>query len=114
MTAKEIHPLSRKISQAVYDKYGIILTVGIYAQNESDPEIKCIRKDLYELVKQFPTIKQIHGFYVDIDLKMITFDIIVDFKDEDADGVRKQLIERMSAMHPNYQYFVILDDDYSD
>ena len=114
LTAKEIHPLSRKISQAVYEKYGIILTVGIYAQNESNPEIKCIRKDLYELVKQFPSIKQIHGFYVDIDLKMITFDIIVDFKDEDAEGVKNSLIEKMSALHPDYQYSIILDDDFSD
>ena len=114
LTAKEIHPLSRKIIQAVYDKFGIILTVGIYAQNESEPEIKQIRKDLYALVKEYPTIKQVHGFYVDIDLKMITFDIIVDFKDDDAEGIKKSLIEKMSAIHPDYQYYVILDDDFSD
>ena len=114
LTAKEIHPLSRKISQAVYEKYGIILTVGIYAQNESNPEIKCIRKDLYNLIRQYESIKQVHGFYVDVDLKMITFDIIVDFKDDNAEGIKNELIEKMSAMHPNYQYYVILDDDYSD
>lgn len=114
LTAKEIHPLSRKIMQAVYEKYGIILTVGIYATNESNPEIKQIRKDLYELIKQYPTIKQTHGFYVDVELKMVSFDIIVDFKDENAEGIRKELVEKMSAMHPDYQYYVILDDDYSD
>ena len=114
LTAKEIHPLTRKISQAVFEKYGIILTVGIYAANESNPEIKCIRKDLYDLVKQYPSIKQIHGFYTDLDLKAISFDIIVDFKDDNAEGIKNELISKISSMHPDYKYYVILDDDFSD
>ena len=114
LTAKEIHPLSRKIILAVYEKFGIILTVGIYATNESNPEVKQIRKDLHELVKEYPTIKQTHGFYVDIESKTISFDIIVDFKDENAEGIKKELIEKMSAMHPGYHCVVILDDDFSD
>ena len=35
LTAKEIHPLTRKISTAAYVKYGVILTVGIYASRSS-------------------------------------------------------------------------------
>ena len=114
ITAKELHPLTRKISQAVYEKFGTILTIGIYATNESVPEVKQIRTDLYQLVKNYPSITQVHGFYVDLDTKVVSFDIIVDFKDEDAEKTKNDLIEKIKEKHPDYQYFVILDDDISD
>ena len=114
LTAKEIHPLTREISMAVFQKYGMILTVGVYAANESVPEIKCIRNDLYELVKKNQNIKQIHGFYVDIAVKTVTFDLIIDFKCEKPDEIKNSLVEEISKLHPDYQYQVILDDDFSD
>ena len=114
LTAKEIHPLTRKISQAVYEKFGTILTVGIYATNESNPEIKQIRKDLYELVKNYPTIQQIHGFYVDIETKIITFDIIVDYQDEDMEKTKNELLKAIKNKHPEYNYYAILDNDFAD
>ena len=114
LTAKEIHPLTRKITMAVYEKYGTILTVGIYATNESVPEVREIRKDLYTLVKEFTSINQIHGFYVDVETNTVTFDLIIDFKEEKPEEVKNELIRRIKEKHPNYQYYVILDDDFAD
>ena len=114
ITAKEIHPLTRKITQAVYEKFGAIITVGIYATNESVPEIKQIRTDLYALIREYPSIRQIHGFYVDIDTKIVTFDLIIDFKEENVEGVKNSVIERIKALHPDYEYNIILDDDFTD
>ena len=114
ITAKELHPLTRKITMAIYEKYGAIVTVGIYATNESVPEIKQIRSDLYALIKEYPTIKQIHGFYVDIDTKIVTFDLIIDFKEEKVDEIKQSLIDRISKLHPDYLYNVVLDDDFAD
>lgn len=114
LTAKEIHPLTRKISTRIYEKFGVILTVGIYATNESVPEVKEIRKDLYDLVKKYQNINQIHGFYVDIDTKIVTFDLVIDFKDEHPEDTKNALIKEIKELHPNYQYYAILDDDISD
>lgn len=114
LTAKEIHPLTRKITMAVYEKYGTILTVGIYATNESVPEVKEIRTDLYTLVKEFSSINQIHGFYVDVETNTVTFDLIIDFKEEKPEEVKNELVRRIKEKHPNYQYYVILDDDFAD
>ena len=114
LTAKEIHPLTRKITMEVYEKFGVILTVGIYATNESVQEIKEIRTDLYELVKQNPSINQIHGFYVDQETKIVTFDLIIDFKEEHPEDVKNQIIEEISKKHPGYHYNAILDDDFTD
>ena len=114
LTAKEIHPLSRRIAQEVYAKFGVILTVGIYASNSSNPEIACIRKDIHELVKQYPLIKQIHGFYVDEELKTISFDILVDFEEQKPEELSNKLIEQLKEKHPNYQYSIVIDKDFTD
>ena len=114
LTAKEIHPLTRNISLAVYQKFGVILTVGIYATNSSVPEIKCIREDLYRLVKNYPSIEQIHGFYVDTETNTVSFDIIISFKEEKSEEIKSSLINELSKLHPNYKYFVVEDIDFSD
>ena len=114
LTAKEIHPLSRKIAQEVYLKYGVILTVGIYASNTSNPEIKEIRKELYDLVKEYKNIKQIHGFYVDEELKTISFDILIDFEEEKVEELKQSIISKLKEKHPKYEYFVVIDNDFTD
>ena len=114
LTAKEIHPLTRKIAQEVYLKFGVILTVGIYASNTSNPEIKEIRKDLYSIVKEFKNIKQIHGFYVDEELKTISFDILIDFDEEHPEKLQQEIITKIKAIHPKYDYYVVIDNDYED
>ena len=114
LTAKEIHPLARSIAHAAYEKFGIILTVGIYASNESVPEIKEIRKDLFNLVKEFPTIQQVHGFYVDISLKAVSFDIVVSFEEKNQEELVKNLITKLKELHPDYEYNVVIDNDFAD
>lgn len=114
LTAKEIHPLTRNISLAVYQKFGVILTVGIYATNSSVPEIKCIREDLYRLVKSYPSIEQVHGFYVDVESNTVSFDIIISFKEEKPEEIKSLLITELSKLHPSYKYFVVEDIDFSD
>ena len=114
LTAKEIHPLTRKISQEVYLKFGVILTVGIYASNASNPEIKEIKKCLMDHVKEVPSIKQVHGFYVDEELKTISFDIVIDFDEEHPEDIQQDIIEKLKEHHPNYNYYVVIDKDFSD
>ena len=114
MTAKDIHPLTRKIAGEVYDKFGIIMTVGIYASNNSDPLINKIRADIQQEVLAHPTIKQIHGFYCDQESKSITFDVIVDFKDKDAPKLIKEIHDDLQAKYPDYNFSIVEDKDFTD
>ncbi|MBO6280881.1 MAG: cation transporter [Bacilli bacterium] len=114
LTAKEIHPLTRKIAQEVYAKFGVILTIGIYASNTSNPEILQIRKDIRELVKKYQNIKQTHGFYVDEELKQISFDILIDFDEEHPEELQNSLVNELKKLHPNYDYSIVIDNDFTD
>ena len=113
MTAKELHHLTRQISSEVFEKYGVILTVGIYATNKGNPEVKKIRAYIHDLVKTNPDITQVHGFYVDEEKDLITFDIIVDYS-KDSEAIRLALIDELKAKFPKYNYYVIVDNDFAD
>ena len=77
LTAKEIHKLTRQILYRVYEEFGIVLTVGIYASNVDTPESMEIKEDLLKIIGKYPEILQMHGFYIDEDINLITFDIIL-------------------------------------
>ena len=113
MTAREIHRLSRAITFEVYKKFGIIMSVGIYASNTSTPEIAALRGAVEQAVAARPEILQMHGFYVEEDVKCVMFDLIVDFS-ADANAVKDSIIAELSAKYPDYNFDVILDTDFSE
>ena len=114
LTAKEIHPLTRKISMQVYKEFCIIMTIGIYATNSSNKQINAIRTAINKEVLSHPTIKQMHGFYVDQELKTISFDVIVDFNDKDSASLIKEIREDLMKQFPDYHFIIIEDKDFSD
>lgn len=110
MTAREIHKLTRTISEGLYKKFGLVATIGIYAENSSG-KFAPIRDALNKLVKENPKILQVHGFYVDEDEKKIFFDLVIDFK-TDAEKIRNHVVDAMKAQFPDYTFDVVIDTDY--
>ena len=114
LTAKEIHPLTRSISKQVYEQFGIIMTIGIYASNSSDSKINKIKEAIREELFSHPTIKQMHGFYCNQELKDITFDVIIDFEDKEAPKLIEEIKKNLSEKFPDYHFYVVEDKDFSD
>ena len=114
LTAKEIHPLTRKIANQVFEQFGIIMTIGIYASNSSNEEVIKIRDTVRKEVLSHPTIKQMHGFYVDHEDKSITFDVIVDFKDKDSARLIKEIHDNLVEKLPGYRFYIVEDKDFTD
>lgn len=111
LTAREIHALTRRITQEVFSEFGIILTVGIYAANTSDEGSAAIRTAVEEILAAYPQVLQMHGFYV-VE-RHVTFDLIVAFG-TDAAAVREEVIQKLRERFPDHTFDVILDSDFSD
>lgn len=112
MTAKEIYKLTRIIIVKVYEELGIILTIGIYATNESEEFIR-IRKSLDEIIAKYPEILQIHGFFAFEDKRIINFDLIVDFN-ANGEEIKNKVVEEISEKYKEWTFVAILDSDFSD
>ena len=110
LTASDIHTLTRKITTKIYEEFTIALTVGIYARND---KYENIRNDLNEIASQYSVVLQIHGFYVYEDIKLVSFDIIVDF-DAKREQIKSEIIEKIKNKHPEFEYFIVDDYDISD
>lgn len=115
MTAHQIDALTRSITEKVYLDTGIILTaVGIYSNNSSDEHLMKMRNEIAGLVVDHKHILQIHGFYVDEERKKIIFDVVVDFDEQDREGLIAHIVSDVKEALPGYDVEVTIDNDISD
>ena len=113
LMVQAIHRLTRRIEIDIYSKYGIILTLGIYASNDTG-EYKKIKSFLQKVLKSYPNIIQMHGFYVDEEYHLISFDLIFNFDEEHPEICVEEIKKRLKEKYPQYNFSVILDADISD
>ena len=114
LTANDIHALTRGIILKIYNDYGIILTIGIYASNTDDPEHLKIKEELMEIIEKYSGVIQVHGFFVDQKVKLVTFDIIFDFIEENPDKIKNKILSELKDLNPTYTFHAILDRDFSE
>ncbi len=115
MTADKIDALTRCITAKVFQDTGIFITaIGLYSRNSSNEKLMKLRNDITRLVVDHKHIKQIHGFYVDEENKRITFDVVVDFAEQNREGLIEHIKGDVKKELPEYEIIVALDSDISD
>ena len=115
MTADKIDALTRNITEKAFKDTGIFITaVGIYSNNSSNEKLMKLRTDITGLVVDHKHILQLHGFYVDEEKKRITFDVVVDFDEQDREGLIAHIINDVKTVLPEYEVVVAIDSDISD
>ncbi|MFR8441693.1 MAG: cation diffusion facilitator family transporter, partial [Campylobacter sp.] len=113
-TAAQIDALTRRIQNAVFAKFNIILdTVGIYAFNRNDPRAAEIYEHIKQMAFSHEFVSQIHGFYLDEEKRSISFDVIVDFAAPDMEATFRAVCKQVRAAYPNYTLIITRDSDYS-
>ena len=113
-TAAQIDALTRRIQNAVFAKFNIILdTVGIYAFNKNDPRAAEIYEHIKQMALSHEFVSQIHGFYLDESKRTISFDVIVDFAAPDMEATFRAVCKQVRAAYPNYTLIITRDSDYS-
>ncbi len=115
LTVSDVDKISRRISQNVMEKYGIILhTIGVYSVNTKDKKVMEIEKNIRNIVFSYKGVLQMHGFYLnDVD-KIISFDIIIDFNIKNHENIYKGIYDKIKSEYEEYQINITLDVDISD
>lgn len=113
MTAREIHLLTRTMSEKFFKEYGIIMTVGIYADFIGDTPLARLQKEVFQATNEHPGVMQVHAFYFYEDRNLITIDIVPEetVKDDSAFAgtMKNYLLDRF----PEHNFFVVVDHNYS-
>lgn len=115
LTVSEVDKISRRITKIIGEKYGVILhTIGVYSVNTKDKKIIDIKRDVSKIVFSNEGILQMHGFYVDIKEKAMSFDIIIDFKNKNREEVYNKIYDEVKNKYKEYDISITLDIDVSD
>ena len=112
-TTKEISKLTRLIEKTIREKYGIFLTIGVYIVNIHDKRINKITSDIKNVTKNYKEILQVHGIYIDIEEKEISFDMVIDFIVDDKKSFLDKITKEIKMLYPDYQLYITLDTDIS-
>ena len=114
-TAAEIDAMTRRLQQAVIEEHGVVLaTVGIYSRNTSDDVVTEMRSEVTRAVMAHEGVLQMHGFFVNMDAKAVTFDLVIDFAVKDRQTLYREIVDEVTALYPDYSFSVTLDRDFSD
>ena len=115
MTAAQIDELSNKVMLEVFNKHGVILTaVGIYSRNTNDSAAMEAKEKVIELLEGHKDVLQMHGFYLNREVKIIKFDVIISFEAKDREAEYAQILQEVSREFPGYSVKINLDTDMSD
>ena len=113
MTVDEVDVLTRRLTERVFRETGVILTgVGVYSRN-ADLKAENIRTSIEETVLAHDWALQMHGFYIDEEIKMIRFDVVMSFDISHSEGI-KIICDEIKAKYPDYKVIVVADLDISD
>lgn len=113
LNVRDVHRLTRRIEIDIYSKYGIILTLGIYASNDVK-EYKQVKSYINKALKEYENIIEMHGFYIDEEYNLISFDLIFNFDEKNPELCAEEIKEKLKGKYSQYNFSIILDDDVSD
>jgi cation diffusion facilitator family transporter len=114
-SADQLDQLLREIQIEVLKEHNVILTaIGVYSTNTKDEEVIRTRTEVSRIVLAHEYVKQIHGFYLVKEKKMIRFDIVVSFDAKDRSEVYREVCEKVQKEYPDYTLQIAMDTDFSE
>lgn len=115
LSALKIDKLTREIKKKVItDNHVLLTSVGIYSTNINDKEAMKIKNEINNLLSDYKEVLQMHAFYLNKDEKSISFDLIIDFENEDRNSIYNMISDEISKKYPGYILNITMDIDASD
>lgn len=113
-SASDIHRLGRAIAERLHAEMGIIATVGFYAVNTGNTPAARLQRELERRAAAHPDVHSIHGFYVDFDTHVVSFDVMPEYHVADTEALRAALVATLEAEYPGYTFRLVIDQNYSE
>jgi len=114
MSAYEIHGLTRKISTYLYEKHGIIMTVGVYAVATGENRRAELQSKVMQSLAAHNEIVQVHGFYFSEKDNMLSVDVVPDISVHDDATFISQLTNEIQPLVPGMNVVIVIDHNYSE
>jgi cation diffusion facilitator family transporter len=115
MSAHAIHGLTRRISEQLFAKHGIIMTVGVYAIATGENKRTELQSTVMQTLAKHKDIIQVHGFYYFEKEQRISVDVVPDISVHDDSAFSRQLEKEVKALLPvDMNVSIVIDHNYSE
>ena len=114
MSAHEIHGLTRSVSEQMFARHGIIMTVGVYAVATGDNRRAALQSQVMQALAKHKEIVQVHGFYYFEKEHRISVDVVPDISVHDEAALSSQLANEIKALVPEEEVTIVIDHNYSE
>lgn len=114
----QIHEIIDKAEKEISDKLNIYLVIHMDPINVDDEDIIEARRDLLEVLNDFPYVLSMHDFRVvgEGNIKNLIFDIVVDSNKKNKmlsdELIKAEIIEKVKIKHPTYNCVITIDEDF--
>lgn len=114
MDAHQIHGLTRKISEMMMSRHGIVMTVGIYAIATGNNRHAELQKEVVQTLSQQEHVIQVHGFYYYESENCVSVDVVPDMTVTDDQAFINLLTKRLKPILKDLQISIVIDHNYCD
>ena len=114
MGAHEIHGLTRRISEQMFQRHGIIMTVGVYAIATGENKRSQLQSSVMKTLAKHKDIVQVHGFYYFEKEHRISVDVVPDISVHDDAALSARLVEELQPLVPGEEISIVIDHNYSE
>ena len=114
MTAHEIHGLTRSISERMFERHGIIMTVGVYAIATGANKRTELQTAVLQTLGRHKDITQVHGFYYYERENRVSVDVVPDLSIHDEQTFCCQLKDELQTALPDVDISIVIDHNYSE
>ena len=114
MNAHDIHGVTRRISTIMYERHGIIMTVGVYAVATGDNKRTELQNKIIQTLAANEEIVQVHGFYYSEKDNMLSVDVVPDDTIHDDAALINKLTAQIEPLTPGLQVIIVVDHNYSE
>ena len=113
MSATDIHRLTRRITETLYARHNIIITVGIYTIATGSNPMAPIQQQVMQALAAHKEVVQVHGFCYYDDEKLISVDVVPDISVHDEPQLAAQLTDEIKALLPaDLGVSIVIDHNY--
>ena len=114
MNAYQIQGLTRKITEQMYLRHNIIMTVGIYAVATGENKRTELQNAVLQTLNPHKDITQVHGFYYFEKENRVSVDVVPDISVHDEVAFCQQLTRELQTRLPDVGISIVIDHNYSD
>ncbi len=111
----ELDTLIREITAEVYRKHNVYLTaIGFYPVNTKNKNVTEMHDAVEAAVLADPDVREMHGFYVDENKKVIRVDLVIGFSAKDRQKTFETAEEKIKTLYPDHEVIAVMDTDYEE